>query len=113
MQNSSQPHNVIMENRRELRISGVKDIDSFSETKIVLNTIMGELVVRGRDLHVRALEAETGDLSMFGDIKSLCYNSFSSSENMFESFSGERYGIFDSGLLHDRVRRRADFCSRI
>ena len=47
MQNSSQPHNVIMENRRELRISGVKDIDSFSETKIVLNTIMGELVVRG------------------------------------------------------------------
>ena len=77
MQNSSQPHNVIME------ISGVKDIDSFSETKIVLNTIMGELVVRGRDLHVRALEAETGDLSMFGDIKSLCYNSFSSSENMF------------------------------
>ena len=78
MQNSSQPHNVIMENRRELRISGVKDIDSFSETKIVLNTIMGELVV-----HVRALEAETGDLSMFGDIKSLCYNSFSSSENMF------------------------------
>ena len=83
MQNSSQPHNVIMENRRELRISGVKDIDSFSETKIVLDTIMGELVVRGRDLHVRALEAETGDLSMFGDIKSLCYNSFSSSENMF------------------------------
>ena len=83
MQNSSQPHNVIMENRRELRISGVKDIDSFSETKIVLNTIMGELGVRGRDLHVRALEAETGDLSMFGDIKSLCYNSFSSSENMF------------------------------
>lgn len=52
MQNLSQPHNVIMENRRELRISGVKDIDSFSETKIVLNTIMGELVVRGRDLHV-------------------------------------------------------------
>ena len=97
MQNSSQPHNVIMENRRELRISGVKDIDSFSETKIVLNTIMGELVVRGRDLHVRALEAETGDLP----------------KTCSESFSGERYGIFDSGLLHDRVRRRADFCSRI
>ncbi len=83
MQNSSQPHNVIMENRRELRISGVKDIDSFSETKIVLNTKMRELVVHGRDLHVRALEAEPGDLSLFGDIKSLCYNSFSSSENMF------------------------------
>ena len=105
MQNSSQPHNVIMENRRELRISGVKDIDSFSETKIVLNTIMGELVVRGRDLHVRALEAETGDLSMFG--------ASAAPKTCSESFSGERYGIFDSGLLHDRIRRRADFCSRI
>ena len=83
MQNSSQPHNVIMENRRELRISGVKDIDSFSETKIVLNTIMGELVVLSRYLPFPAPQAETGDLSMFGDIKSLCYNSFSSSENMF------------------------------
>ena len=86
-----------MENRRELRISGVKDIDSFSETKIVLNTIMGELVVRGRDLHVRALEAETGDLSMFGDIKSLCYNSFSSSENMFGK-------LFRCALWHIRFR---------
>ena len=96
MQNSSQPHNVIMENRRELRISGVKDIDSFSETKIVLNTIMGELVVRGRDLHVRALEAETGDLSMFGDIKSLCYNSFSSSENMFGKLFRYLTGYFET-----------------
>lgn len=83
MQYSSQPHNLIMENRRELRISGVKDIDSFSETKIVLNTVMGELVVRGSELHVRSLEAETGELSMFGNVKSLCYNSFSSSDNMF------------------------------
>ena len=83
MQNPSKPHNLILENRRELRISGVRDIDSFSETKIVLNTIMGELVVRGRDLHVRELAAETGELSMSGEVKSLFYNSFSSSENMF------------------------------
>lgn len=83
MQNPSQSHNLILENRRELRISGVRDIDSFSETKIVLNTVMGELVVRGRDLHVRALAAETGEFSLYGEVRSLCYNSFSSSENVF------------------------------
>ena len=84
MQKSAeQPHNIIMENRRELRISGVKDIDSFTETKIVLSTVMGELVIKGEDLHVSALELETGDFSMTGKIKSLCYNSFSSSENLF------------------------------
>lgn len=80
---TNQPHNIIMENRQELRISGVKDIDSFTENKIVLSTIMGELVIKGQDLHVSVLEAETGDFSMTGKIKCLCYNNFSSSENMF------------------------------
>ena len=80
---AAQLHNIIMENRRELRISGVKDIDSFTETKIVLSTVMGELVVKGEDLHVSVLEAETGDFSMSGKIKSLVYNSFNSSDNMF------------------------------
>lgn len=80
---AAQLHNIIMENRRELRISGVKDIDSFTETKIVLSTVMGELVVKGEDLHVSVLEAETGDFSMSGKIKSLVYNSFNSSDNLF------------------------------
>ncbi|MGN1341591.1 MAG: sporulation protein YabP [Oscillospiraceae bacterium] len=76
-------HNIIMENRRELRISGVKDIDSFSETRVVLSTVMGELVIKGQELHISALEAETGEFSMSGQIKSLCYNSFSSSDSLF------------------------------
>ena len=76
-------HNIIMENRKELRVSGVKDIDSFTESRIVLSTIMGELVIKGQDLHVSVLEAETGDFSMTGKIKSLCYNNFSSSDNLF------------------------------
>ena len=84
---AAQLHNIIMENRRELRISGVKDIDSFTETKIVLSTVMGELVVKGEDLHVSVLEAETGDFSMSGKIKSLVYNSFNSSDNLFSKMS--------------------------
>ncbi len=83
MQNKSRSHNIIMEDRRTLRISGVRDIDTFSETRIVLSTDMGELVVRGKDLHIAGLESETGDFSMTGEISSLCYNRFSSSDNVF------------------------------
>ncbi len=36
-----------MENRKNLRISGVKDIDSFTESRIVLSTVMGELIIKG------------------------------------------------------------------
>ncbi len=81
---NTQPHNIIMENRKELRISGVKDIDSFTENKIVLNTVMGELVIKGQDLHIITLEAESGDFSMTGQVSSLVYNSFSSTDNVFK-----------------------------
>ena len=67
-------HNIIMENRKTLRISGVKDIDGFSENRIVLNTVMGELIIKGDDLHIGNLEAENGDLSMTGNINSIIYS---------------------------------------
>ena len=42
-------HNVIMENRKALTISGVTDVDSFDERCISLYTQMGELVIKGED----------------------------------------------------------------
>ena len=80
------PHNIILENRRTLRISGVKDIDCFTETKIVLNTVLGELVIRGEELHINALETSTGEFSMNGEIRSLVYNSFKSESGLVSRF---------------------------
>lgn len=75
---------IILQQRKDLRISGVKDIDSFSETKIVLNTVLGELVVKGNELHIISLITETGDLTVKGRITSLVYNNFSSNANFFK-----------------------------
>jgi sporulation protein YabP len=66
-------HNVIMENRKTLMISGVTDVDNFNDRTIVIYTCMGELVVQGRDLHVNSMSVETGDMSIEGDIWSLTY----------------------------------------
>ena len=38
-----QIHNIIMENRKSLSISGVTDVDNFDEKEILLYTQMGEL----------------------------------------------------------------------
>jgi len=80
------PHNIILENRKNLRISGVKDIDCFTESKIVLNTVLGELVIKGDDLHINALETSTGEFSMCGEVKSLVYNSFKSGSGIVSRF---------------------------
>lgn len=66
-----------MENRKTMRISGVKDIDSFTENRIVLNTVMGELVIKGDDLHIGELSGDGGDLSMTGYVNSIKYNKHS------------------------------------
>lgn len=36
------PHNLIMENRNRLTVSGVSDVDSFDEQTVVIFTQMGE-----------------------------------------------------------------------
>ncbi len=82
MSNENQ-HTLILENRSEIRMTGVKDIGSFSDTKIILDTALGELTVRGEELHVIGLDPETGDFSMTGRVKSLMYSSFSSRDNIF------------------------------
>ncbi len=66
-------HNIIMENRKSLTISGVTDVDSFDERCIKLYTQLGELVIQGRELHINSMSVETGDMTIDGDIWSLCY----------------------------------------
>ncbi len=71
--NSRGTHNIIMENRSNLTLSGVTDVDSFDERCISLYTQLGELIIRGRDLHINSMSVETGDMTIDGDIWSLSY----------------------------------------
>ena len=66
-------HNLILENRNSLSLTGVTDVDTFDERSIVLYTQLGELTIQGRDLHINSMSVETGDLSVEGDIWSLVY----------------------------------------
>lgn len=66
-------HNIILENRKSLSISGVTDVDSFDEKTIRLYTEMGELTLQGRDLHIDSMSVETGNMTVTGDIWSMVY----------------------------------------
>lgn len=43
---SSKRHNIILEDRSRLSMSGVTDVESFDENEVSLFTILGELVIR-------------------------------------------------------------------
>ena len=45
-------HNLILEERGSLTVTGVEDIDSFDDQTVVIYTGLGELTVRGNQLHM-------------------------------------------------------------
>ena len=68
------PHNLIMENRNRLTVSGVSDVDSFDEQTVIVFTDMGELTVKGEGLHINRLSLEVGEIMIEGNISSLSYS---------------------------------------
>ncbi len=66
-------HNIILEERSRLSISGVTDVESFDENEISLYTTLGELSIKGKCLHVDEMSLESGNITISGDVKSLVY----------------------------------------
>lgn len=67
------PHHIILEDRHNLTVSGVSDVDSFDELTVIIYTDMGELTVKGEGLHINRLNIETGELTLEGQVQSLTY----------------------------------------
>ncbi len=66
-------HNIILEERSRLSVSGVTDVESFDESEISLYTTLGELSIKGKCLHVDEMSLESGNISITGDVKSMVY----------------------------------------
>ena len=66
-------HNLILEDRERLTVSGGEEVESFDDTTIVMATAQGMLIVRGEDLHIEKLSLDGGDLKVEGRVESLSY----------------------------------------
>lgn len=71
---SKLPHNLILENRRALSISGVKEVRSFDDEAVVLKTELGELSIKGQNFHINHLDKESGELRIDGEIGEMLYS---------------------------------------
>ncbi|MEG2813532.1 MAG: sporulation protein YabP [Oscillospiraceae bacterium] len=80
------PHNIIMEDRKVLSVSGVEDIQSFDDNQVILLTQMGEMQIKGTNLHINKLNVETGELSMDGTIFAIIYNEQPNQSHKKQSF---------------------------
>jgi len=87
MQKSDKPHNLILEARKSLSVSGVIDVPAFDETQIDALTSNGLLCIRGTNLKIENLSKDTGELLVLGEIDSLGYSAASSGGFLKRLFS--------------------------
>lgn len=74
MQNEpAKNHGLTLEGRGRLTVTGVEDVDCFSEDAAVLATAMGALTVVGAGLKVARLDLKEGCVEMTGRFDSLEY----------------------------------------
>lgn len=66
-------HNLILEERGSLTVTGVEDVDSFDEQTVVVYTGLGELTVRGNQLHIERIDLQAGELELQGQVDSMTY----------------------------------------
>ena len=71
--NRTLPHELRLDNRSKLSVSGVSEVESFDETTVVLHTARGVLIIRGENLHLQTLSIDGGQIAVSGTIDSLSY----------------------------------------
>ena len=67
-------HKLTLHMRRSGILTGVKDVISFDEKEIVLETDLGMMWIVGTDLHVTRLSLETGEVDLEGTVDGIRYS---------------------------------------
>ena len=77
---SGRLHRLVLSDRHTGSVTGVNDVVSFDENEI------GLLTVRGKELHVKRLTLEKGELDLEGQVDSLNYSSNAALKRSGDSF---------------------------
>ena len=66
--------NLFLENRKKLSLTGVMEVIAFDEERILLNTKLGALTIKGTNLKMNKLDVQNGEVIISGDMYYLVYS---------------------------------------
>ena len=67
------PHSLSLNERRKLSVTGVTEVVSFEDTAVVLKTSLGTLIIQGRQLQLKTLSVDGGQVAVEGTVSALGY----------------------------------------
>ena len=73
-ENAATMHNVIIEDRKKISMTGITDVGSFDEETLNIQSQNGCITVHGENLQITKLSLDSGELCAEGIINSLVYS---------------------------------------
>ncbi len=67
------PHKLTLTQRSALTMTGATEVVSFDENAVVLKTTLGTLTIHGKQLQLKNLSLEGGQVAVDGHIAALIY----------------------------------------
>ena len=83
-------HHFVLKERKNAAIKGVKEVLSFDSGEVQLDTVRGHLAIKGKDLHVRRLTLERGEVDIDGTVDEFKYSDAHTAEDA-KSFLGRLF----------------------
>lgn len=85
MQEVNNKHSVVIEQRRNITVSGVESVAAFSEVKIALALISGEkMYVAGTGLKITNFSKTSGSFTAEGSVTGVSYGGKSFAARLFK-----------------------------
>jgi len=66
-------HKLVLVERESMSIDGVSNVESFDDEEVILETNAGILIVKGKELHIKQLNLDEGNLAVEGYIQAMEY----------------------------------------
>lgn len=67
------PHKLTLNQRNQLTMTGVSEVVSFDDSIVILRTQLGTLHIQGKDLQLKTLSLEGGQVAVDGTVSALIY----------------------------------------
>ena len=87
-------HSVSIVERKNIVISGVKKIENFDSDEFFLETNMGFITIKGKELEIIKLDTFQGNVSIKGQINGLNYTENFDKKNKDEGFFSKLFKWF-------------------
>ncbi len=81
---NTQEHNLNLKNREELEMSGIEEVITFNEDKIILKSNLGRLDIKGKELNIKKLNLENEEIQIAGYFNSIEYTDKPVNNNIFK-----------------------------